>query len=275
MLKQIKWGAIGLSAAEIVAGVLLFMYPAMSSDVICYLVGVGACIFGVINLVQYFLMKLEDSFFRNEFVTGIMSLLFGMIVMLKKDLLINLVPIVLGMIIVLSGFIKLQRAVVALRIRYDKAVWYACLGFVSIIIGIIVMFVLEPKQTQELIFRVIGGGLIYCGVSDLLTILFLAGRFNRYIEDFKAGKIDLSVTAVPVPVPQPEPVYEPEPEPVAEPVPEPEPEPLSEPEPEHVYVPEEIQLVLPDEEPAEVPEMPEEVSDPVIIPEETEDKPEE
>lgn len=265
MLKQIKWGAIGLAAAEIAAGILLVMFPALSSDVICYLVGVGACIYGVINLVQYFFMKLEDSLYRNEFVIGVMALLFGMIIMLKKNLIIDLIPVVLGMIIVLSGFIKFQRAVVAFRIRYDKAVYYACLGFISIIIGIVIMFVLGPQQTQELIFLVIGSGLIYCGVSDLITILFLAGKFHKYIQDFEEGRIDLSEPEDTLPEAQPEPVIQPEPEPVTEPEPEPliQPEPLMEEEdaiePE-LILPEdsladlpsegsdEITLILPDEE---------------------------
>ena len=86
MLKQIKWTSVGLALAEIAAGVLLIIFPALSSDVICYLVGVGACIYGVISLTQYFLLSLEDSLFRNEFVIGIMSLLAGILIMVKKDL---------------------------------------------------------------------------------------------------------------------------------------------------------------------------------------------
>ena len=262
MLKQIKWGALGIAASEIAAGILLVMFPALSSDVICYLVGVGACIFGIVNLVQYFLMKLEDSFFRNEFLIGVMSLLFGIVVMVKKDLIINLVPIVLGMIIVLSGFVKLQRAVVAFRIHYDKAWWYTGLGIIAIAAGLIVMVAISPRQTQEVLFKVIGGSLIYCGVSDLVTVLFLANKFHHYIQEFKAGHIVIQPKPKPEPAPavqpEPQPVPEPQPEPVSQPAPEPvqtPSQPVSEglvlPETEHKYEPEEIQLTLPDETPEE------------------------
>lgn len=250
MLKQIKWGAVGLSVLEIAAGVLLVMFPALSSDVICYMVGVGACIYGIINLVQYFLMKLEDSFFRNEFVRGVMMLLFGIIVMLKKDLIIGLVPVVLGMIIIFSGFFKLQRAVVAFRIHYDMSLWYAILGSISIIFGIVIMFVLSPKQTQELIYRVIGSGLIYCGVSDLITVFFLANRFHHYLQEIKAGNI--KIEPKPKPEPKPEPAPEPQPVPVSQPVSEPEPVTVEEkPAAEEVTLPplEPIELVLPEDEP--------------------------
>jgi uncharacterized membrane protein HdeD (DUF308 family) len=197
MLKQIKWTAVLLAIAEIAAGVLLIMFPALSSDVICYMVGVGACIFGVISLTQYFLLRLEDSLFRNEFVIGIMALLIGILIMVKKALIIDLVPVVLGILIVLSGFLKLQRAVVAMRIHYDKAYWYAIMGAVAIILGLVIMFVLSPVKTQEIIFRTIGGGLVYCGISDLVTVFLLAGKFHKFVNDFKNGNIAVTVSAPP------------------------------------------------------------------------------
>ena len=199
MLKKIKWTSVLLAIAEIAAGVLLIMFPALSSDVICYMVGVGACIFGIISLTQYFLLSLEDSLFRNEFVIGIMSLLAGILIMVKKELIIDLVPIVLGMLIVLSGFIKLQRAVVAMRIHYDKALYYGIMGVIAIVLGLVIMFVLSPVKTQEIIFRTIGGGLVYCGVSDLITVFLLAGKFHKFVNDFKNGNIAVTVTAPPAP----------------------------------------------------------------------------
>ncbi len=197
MLKQIKWTSVGLALAEIAAGVLLIIFPALSSDVICYLVGVGACIYGVISLTQYFLLDLKDSLFRNEFIRGVMALIAGILIMVKKDLIIDLIPVVLGMLIVLSGFIKLQRCVVALRIHYDKAWWYGGLGLVSIILGFVIMFVLSPVKTQELIFRTIGGGLVYCGLSDLITIFLLTSKFHRFVNDFRDGNIAVVIPEPP------------------------------------------------------------------------------
>lgn len=189
MLKKLKWSVILYAIAEIAAGVLLIMYPALSSDVICYMTGVGAIVYGLFSLVTYFLLGLEDSLFRNEFVHGIMALLAGIIIMVKKDVIIDLIPVVLGMIIVYSGFGKLQQALVAWRIRYQKAGWFAGLGIISIIAGLYVMFFMTGKQTQEILFRTIGGGLVYCGVSDLIMTLFLTNRFSKYVEDFKSGKV--------------------------------------------------------------------------------------
>ena len=119
MLKKLKWSVILYAIAEIAAGVLLIMYPALSSDVICYITGVGAIVFGLFSLVTYFLLGLEDSLFRNEFVHGIMALLAGIIIMVKKDFIIDLIPVVLGMIIVYSGFGKLQQALYEIYSQWE------------------------------------------------------------------------------------------------------------------------------------------------------------
>lgn len=197
MLKNIKWNVVLVSLAQIVAGVLLIVFPQLSSDVICYIVGAAACLYGLVNLVSYFLLKLEDSLFRNEFVYGIMGIIAGAVIMFKRDIIIDLIPIVLGLIIVFNGFTKLQRAVVAMRIRYSKAPVFAVMGLISIVLGIVIMFFLSGQKAQEILFRTIGGALIFCGLSDIVSLLFLTNKFNTYIDDFKAGK-------VPAPAPAPE-----------------------------------------------------------------------
>ena len=216
MLKKIKWNIVLVSLAQIVAGVLLIVFPQLSSDVICYIVGAAACLYGLVNLVSYFLLKLEDSLYRNEFVYGIMGIIAGAVIMFKRDIIIDLIPIVLGLIIVFNGFTKIQRAVVAFRIRYDKAPFYAVMGLISIIAGIVIMFFLSGQKAQEILFRTIGGALIFCGVSDIVSLLLLTNKFNTYIEDYKADKVPAPApAAAPVPVTE-QAVPQEEPAPAAE-----------------------------------------------------------
>ena len=88
MLKQIKWTAVGLGVGEIIAGVLLVLYPQLSQDVIGYLIGIGSCLIGIIYLVKYFFTDLKEVLYSNEFIGGAMALLFGLVVIFKQDLLL-------------------------------------------------------------------------------------------------------------------------------------------------------------------------------------------
>ena len=202
MLKNIKWSRILFAAAYIATGILLILFPKESADLIGYIVGIGLCVMGIVQLTAYFLLNVRDSLFRNEFVIGVMLLLGGILVIVKQDIITSLIPIILGLIIVFSGIMKIQNSVVAWRIGYSHAIVYFFLGLVSIIAGTVIMFFLTGSQTQTVLFTVIGAGLVYCGLSDIGTQLFLAAKFNAFMKAFeeaakKGNAIEASYTEVP------------------------------------------------------------------------------
>ena len=209
MLKQIKWSAILLGAAYIAAGVVLILFPEASANLISYVVGIGLCVFGIVQLTTYFLLNVRDSLFRNEFLVGVMLITAGILVIVKQSIISSLVPVILGLIIVTSGFAKFQNAVVAWRIGYRHAPVYAVLGIVSVALGLVIMFLLSGKQMQTVLFTVIGAGLVYCGVSDIGAQLFLAAKFNAFMKAFEqAAKQQNAIETQAVEVSQPEEVSE-------------------------------------------------------------------
>ncbi|MCR5794777.1 MAG: DUF308 domain-containing protein [Solobacterium sp.] len=184
MLKQIKWGSVLLSVVYIVTGGLLCAFPNVSGNIICRILGIVAGIYGVVNLTTYFLLEVKDSLFRNEFVIGVMSLIGALLIVIQQTPVLGIVPIILGMVIITSGFVKMQRALVAFRIGYDKSSWYFVLGIVSVILGLVIIFFLNGSQAQKIVFTTIGAGLIYSGVSDLFITFFLANKLHQYIKEF-------------------------------------------------------------------------------------------
>lgn len=185
MLKQLKWSSILMSIAYIVLGILLIIFPDVSGKVISYVLGAGTIIYGIINLTIYFLLNVRDSLYRNEFIIGIASIVFGLLIILKTDVIVNLIPLLLGLIITISGFINLQKGVVAYRIGYNRSLVYVLISAVSIIFGITIMFFLSGKTATSILFIVIGSGLVYAGASDLIATLVLANKMNAFIHAFE------------------------------------------------------------------------------------------
>lgn len=205
MLKQIKWSTVLMSLAYVVAGILLIIYPDVSAKAISYIIGCTLIGYGVISIIAYFMMDVRDTLYNNEFIIGMFTIVFGAAVIIKKELIMDLIPFILGLIIVTSGLVKLHRAIVASRIKYNASMAYALLGFVSVILGIVVMFFLSGQTTQKIIFIVIGCGLVYSGLSDLFVQFFLASKFNAFIKSFeeavkKADSKVVDVQAVEQPV---------------------------------------------------------------------------
>jgi uncharacterized membrane protein HdeD (DUF308 family) len=185
MLKQVKWSSILLSVSYIVAGVLLIMFPSASGTVIAWILGIAAIVYGVIDLTTYFLLDVRESLNRNEFAVGVLCIIFGIILIVKKDIIVEFIPIIMGMIILASGFGMMQKAIVAKRIGYDRSGIYMILAIISIILGIAVMFFMNGQTARNVIFIVAGIGLMYCGASDLIATLFLAGKFNKFVKAFE------------------------------------------------------------------------------------------
>lgn len=185
MLKNVKWSSVLSSIAFIVIGLLVIIYPNLSATVVAYIIGIGFAIFGVINIFAYFMLDIQDTLNRNDFVVGLMALIFGIMVIFKQDLIASLIPLILGLIIMTSGFAKLQRAVISKRIGYSDSMIYIILALISIAFGIVIIFFLNGDDMASILFIVIGVGLVYCGISDLFANFFLAAKFNKFVKTFK------------------------------------------------------------------------------------------
>lgn len=185
MLKQIKWTDVLMSLAYVVAGVLLILFPDISASVISWIIGVTLIVYGIVSLTAYFLADIRETLYNNNFVIGLMTIVFGLVVIVKRDMIMNLIPFILGLVIVSSGLVKLHRSIIASRIHYNASLTYALLGVVSIVVGLIVMFFLSGQTTQNIIFIVIGCGLVYSGLSDLFIQFFLANKFNHFVKNFE------------------------------------------------------------------------------------------
>lgn len=185
MLKHIKWSDVLLALSYVISGVLLIVFPDVSAQVISYIIGGTLIVYGIVSLTAYFMVDIRDTLYNNGFVVGLMGIVFGLAIIIKKDLIMDLIPFILGLIIVTSGLLKLHRAVIAMRIHYDASMTYALLGVVSIVLGIVVMFFLSGEFARNVIFIVIGCGLVYSGLSDLFIQFFLASKFNAFIKTFE------------------------------------------------------------------------------------------
>lgn len=186
MLKQLKWSSVLVSLGYIITGILLIVFPDVSADVISWIIGIAAIAVGIVELVTYFLLDVREAFYHNEFVFGVLCIVFGLVILMKRDLIMNLIPIILGLIIIGSGILKVQNAVVAKRIHYDRSSLYLILGLIGIVLGIVIMFFLSGKTAQDILFITIGVALIYDGASDLFAELFLANRFAKMKKAFMA-----------------------------------------------------------------------------------------
>lgn len=182
MFPESKNMSILSAALYILIGTLMTFFPGMSAQLLSISVGAIFTVIGIILLTTYFVLDVHKILYRNDFAFGILSILAGLVIVIQKDLILSLIPILLGLVIMASGLMKLQRAVVAQRIQSNQAMTYLVLSVVALILGLVIIFLLAGHQSRQVLFIVIGIGLIYAGISDLFAIFFLESSYKKAIE---------------------------------------------------------------------------------------------
>lgn len=178
-LKHFKWQSMIAAVLYLIVGLLLLFYPQSIADLICNLVGAGMIVYGAVLIISYFMMDLQDSLFRNDFVFGIVWILLGILVIKEKTVFQAMIPFIMGIMIISSGFLKLQDGIDAIRMGYPKSWVYLIMAAISIVLGLVILFNLI--SANALLYQIIGAGLVYCGISDLYFTITLSSKIKKFV----------------------------------------------------------------------------------------------
>lgn len=179
MFKEMKWSMLLSAALYVVLGLVLVIFPATTARTICYMIAGIAIVVGLVNLVVYFTRNITRNYYRNDFVTGLLMVVLGIFVIYKADLVIALVPFIIGLCIIVSGLFKLQGALDVQRMGGNSVVILG-LSIVNVVIGI--LMVINPFESALLLYRLLGVGLLFSGLTDLASTLYLSGKMHSYMK---------------------------------------------------------------------------------------------
>lgn len=173
----LKWGVIIASIIYIALGVILILIPGTSMDVLCYIGGGAAIAIGVFFTISYFFRNPETSYFRDDLVIGVLAIMIGLVLVFKTDVIQELVPVLFGVFVTVSGCHKLQDSIDLKRMGADK--WWALLivALVNIALGVLLIF--EPFN-KDLLMIIIGVALVFSGLTDLIVTIIISGKYKQY-----------------------------------------------------------------------------------------------
>ncbi|MBQ1468750.1 MAG: DUF308 domain-containing protein [Solobacterium sp.] len=183
MLKSIKWSALFLSVVYIVAGVCYFVYPELTHNYICEAVGGACAAAGLIHIISYFVMNIRRALFENDFVEGSVMVLIGILIAWQKNAFLQLIPSILAVAIVISGISKIQDGIDSARLGHPRRWLELILALICIGVGVVVL--MNVIRDEALMFKVIAGGLIFSGLTDLYSSIALSTKIHAF---FKAEK---------------------------------------------------------------------------------------
>ena len=172
--KEIK-GILG-SLLLIVLSIFLMLKPIEIIGSLIKVIGMILLICGVFDFANYFVNKKEESLFDYGLVKGIIEITIGVLFIFKYDLLINLFPCILGLIIVFINIFKLQTAI-SLKEFESNYMTGVIISSLSIILGLVI--VINPFETLEVVIIVSGAVLLISELSNIIYSISVLKFFKK------------------------------------------------------------------------------------------------
>ena len=184
MLKELKWEAILTGVLYILLGIVALVIPETMQKTLGYLIGIVLIVAGLISIICYLLRDARENYYHNEFVFGLVGMVVGAAVLYKVEVIISLIPFILGILVLFSGCSKLQDAIDLKRLSYGSWAGMLVVAVINIILGI--LLICNPFKAAIVLFRVLGVGLILSGASDCFSTIYFAEKLRRFKQEQEA-----------------------------------------------------------------------------------------
>lgn len=168
LLKKIKANAIVSALMCIILGIILVVWPGRTVRTVCMIIGFVLVVSGVNRLCTFIFGKDSSIYSRMNLITGVIVFLIGAWILFRPDQIIELIPVLVGIIVIIHGINDLQQTVMLCQNRYDK--WWVALLLGIITVGFGVLLIFNPFAAVETLVMFIGVFLIYDGVSDIWIV---------------------------------------------------------------------------------------------------------
>ena len=156
------------SVATLAIGLLLVIYPDFTGKAICWLIAASLIAKGAGSILSRYRNKSLPQPVVFELMGGISTIFMGLFVALRSEMLISIIPFVVGLFLLISGVTSLQKAFEMKRMNYTK--WNHGLIFTLIKVGLALVIVMNPFGTAMTLTRFIGACLVYDGATGLVTV---------------------------------------------------------------------------------------------------------
>ncbi len=193
IFKTLKRNSILAFTGFVLVGILLIIFPDIIAKTAGYIIGAVMIGFGVTKIISYFSPNgVRTGVFGM--IIGIISSLSGIYIITRPWVIANFFVSIFGIIILINGTTKIRNAMNMKRMGIKK--WWSTLipGAVSALLGVI--FIISPDIAHNIMMRLLGGALIFEGLSDLWAIFNISAAQKKAAKQTKEIEAEYTVIDV-------------------------------------------------------------------------------
>ena len=185
LMKQFVKSSIITSTILVILGILLVFQSETTVMTISYIIGGILVAAGALALIRY-VRNAQGPEFRNELdiIYGIVTIIFGIIVIKSYQAVASIIPIVIGIGIIISSAGKLNYAFQLKASQNELWKTTMVISIISTICGIILLF--NPFKAALGIMKIIGIFIIIYAILDLISTIAIKSsvvRIHKAVEE--------------------------------------------------------------------------------------------
>ncbi len=177
------------SLAYLVMGIILIIFPNSISNVLCYALGIVVTIYGLFNIVVFFLKK-ENNNMYLELIVGVVATAFGIFTLFSPSVIVNIIFVTIGIIIIIDSLMDIKNSfqLKVLGMKY----WWVCtlISVLVILLGLSTIFF--PTFFGNFLIFLLGIVMIYEGVSGLFIMGLISHYARKFGRDTKIIEVEAS-----------------------------------------------------------------------------------
>lgn len=206
-LRVAKTNKLIEAACLIALGLVLFIWSGTALNIICQAIAGIITVLGIV-IVAVFLMGRSRMYGSAvALFGGVVAIVMGMYLFFNPQILIALVPTIIGLIVVVTGLVDLSESMRIVRQRSGGVTAALIIAVVEIILGVV--FIIHPVFIEKILMKFMALTLIADGIADI-WIMFQIGKAEKPLEAMAAvaagNVVDGEVTPI---MPQPAPNVQP------------------------------------------------------------------
>ena len=184
-LKIARNGYIVIAVVFCALGIFLMAVPEKAVKIICVLAGILFLADGIIKIIGYFSRDFYCLAFQFDLAFGVLLAAVGVIIIMRRDVVVNLIFGIFGILILADALFKIQISIDAKK--FGLNLWWRILA-VAILTGVLgFLLLMRPFEAAEVMMILVGVALLFEGILNLCVAIYTV----KIIKNQKQDIIDM------------------------------------------------------------------------------------
>lgn len=177
MLKRIFRASLITSIMLFAFGLVLIFNSEGFIKSISTVIGLILLIIGILPVVDFFRYRRDDAISGISLISGIFSIVCGLMFLLNENMLMILIPVFIGVWMIINGINKFQ---FAFKLKdQEEGSWIITFIFSILIVVCGAYFIINPIKGSQIVSQTLGIIICIYAVLDIIDCILIKVKYNE------------------------------------------------------------------------------------------------